>query len=75
MIRAIQEPNSPENDNMTNIERLTEAGVVPAGHKFDEDEEEAIESLSRHEVDALISSKDKLGDDFIKKHVPHGLMF
>jgi len=60
---------------MTNIERLTDAGVVPAGHEFEDDEKEAIESLSNHEVDALISSKDKLGEDFIRKHVPHGMMF
>jgi hypothetical protein len=68
-------PNSPENDNMTNIERLTDAGVCPASQKFTEEEKEAIESLSKHEVDAIISSKDKLGEDFINKHVPHGLMF
>ena len=60
---------------MTNIERLTESGVCPASHQFDEEEKQAIESLSPQEVDALISSKEKLGDDFIKKHVPHGLMF
>jgi hypothetical protein len=60
---------------MTNIERLTDAGVVPADHQFDEDEKEAIESLSSYEVDALIASKDKLGEDFIQKHVPHGFMF
>ena len=60
---------------MTNIERLTESGVCPASHRFDEEEKKAIESLSPQEVDALISSKEKLGDDFIKKHVPHGMMF
>ena len=60
---------------MTNIERLTDAGVCTAGERFTEDEKKAIESLSHQEVDALISSKEKLGDDFIKKHVPHGMMF
>lgn len=60
---------------MTNIERLTDAGVCPANQKFTKEEKEAIESLSKHEVDALISSKEKLGDDFIKNHVPHGFMF
>lgn len=60
---------------MTNIERLTDAGVVPPDHKFDEEEKKALESLSTHEVDALISSKRKLGEDFIEKHVPHGFMF
>jgi len=60
---------------MTNIERLTQSGVCPASHHFDEEEKKAIESLSPQEVDAIISSKEKLGDDFIKKHVPHGMMF
>jgi hypothetical protein len=60
---------------MTNIERLTDAGVCPASQNFTEEEKKAIESLSRNEVDAIISSKEKLGDDFIKKHVPHGMMF
>jgi hypothetical protein len=74
MIRAIQ-IKPLENDNMTNIERLTEAGVVDDDYKFDDDEKEAIEALSHQEVNAIISSKDKLGEDFIKKHVPHGMMF
>ena len=60
---------------MTNIERLREAGVVDDDYKFDQDEKDAIESLSHQEVNAIISSKDKLGEDFIKKHVPHGMMF
>jgi len=60
---------------MTNLERLKEAGLVPDEYEFDQDEETAIESLSSEEVNALISSKEKLGADFIQTHVPHGMMF
>ena len=45
---------------MTNLERLKEAGLVPDEYEFDEDEQNAIESLSNQEVQALISSKEKL---------------
>ena len=40
-----------------------------------EKDREAIESLTDTEVDSLISSKEKLGESFIRKHVPHGMMF
>jgi hypothetical protein len=60
---------------MTNLEKLEEAGLVAYGHKFDDDEKDAIESLSEDEVDSLISGKEKLGEAFIKKHMPHGMMF
>jgi predicted lactoylglutathione lyase len=60
---------------MTNLERLKEAGLVPDDYEFDQNEETAIESLSNEEVNALISSKEKLGGDFIQTHVPHGMMF
>jgi hypothetical protein len=60
---------------MTNLERLKEANLVPDDCEFDEDEEAAIESLTHDEVNALISTKQKLGDDFINKNTPHGMMF
>jgi hypothetical protein len=60
---------------MTNLERLKEAGLVPDEYEFNEDEQSAIESLSSQEVQALISSKEKLGADFINTHAPHGMMF
>jgi len=60
---------------MTNLERLKQAGLVPNDYEFDEGEQTAIESLSSQEVDSLISSKNKLGEDFINEHVPHGMMF
>jgi hypothetical protein len=60
---------------MTNLERLKQAGLVPEDYEFDEDEKAAMESLSTQEVESLISSKNKLGEDFINEHVPHGMMF
>jgi hypothetical protein len=60
---------------MTNLERLKEAGLVSQGYEFTQSEQNAIESLSKEEVNSLISSKKKLGEDFIKRHVPHGMMF
>lgn len=60
---------------MTNLEKLQEANLVDADYKLNEKDREAIESLTDSEVDSLISSKEKLGESFIKKHVPHGMMF
>jgi len=60
---------------MTNLERLKQAGLVPDDYEFDASEQAAIESLSNQEVDSLISSKEKLGEDFMNAHVPHGMMF
>ena len=74
MIRAILTP-VPGDNNMTNLERLKQADVVPADYEFDESEKAAIESLSSQEVDSLISTKNKLGENFINEHVPHGMMF
>lgn len=59
----------------TNLEQLQEAGLVDKDYKFTEEEKAAIESLTNAEVNHLISSKQKLGDAFIKKHMPHGMMF
>jgi hypothetical protein len=59
----------------TKLEQLQDAGLVEKNYKFTDDEKAAIESLSDAEVNHLISSKQKLGEGFIKKHVPHGMMF
>ena len=59
----------------TNLEQLQQAGLVDEDYKFTAEEKAAIESLTNAEVNHLISSKEKLGDAFIKKHMPHGLMF
>jgi hypothetical protein len=60
---------------MTNLERLKQAGLVPDDYEFNQNEEATIESLTHEEVNGLISSKEKLGEDFINTHVPHGMMF
>jgi hypothetical protein len=49
-------------------ERLEGAGLIRKGHQFSSEDEKLLESLSEHEVEALISAKRKLGDDFLKKH-------
>ncbi|HEX6717273.1 MAG TPA: hypothetical protein VF088_09180 [Pyrinomonadaceae bacterium] len=60
---------------MTNLERLQEAGLIADNYQFSDDDKDAIESLSPAEVDHIISSKEKLGESFIRQHVPHGMMF
>jgi len=60
---------------MTNLEKLQQAGLIAEDHKFNKNEKDAIESLTPAEVNALIRGKEKLGEPFIKKHVPHGMMF
>ncbi len=54
---------------MTNVETLMEAGVVPGDHTLTSDEVSVINGLSASEVQALISIKQKLGDDFIQRNV------
>lgn len=60
---------------MTNLEKLQKADVVDDDYKLSDSEKDAIESLTDTEVDSIISTKEKLGESFIKKHVPHGMMF
>jgi hypothetical protein len=59
----------------TNLEQLQQAGLVDKDYKFTAEEKAVIESLTDAEVNHLISSKEKLGEAFIKQHVPHGVMF
>jgi hypothetical protein len=61
--------------DMTNLEKLKQANLIDDDSKLNQSDKEAIETLSDTEVESLISSKDKLGEDFIRKHVPHGMMF
>lgn len=60
---------------MTNLEKFQKAELIAEDYKFNKSEKAAIESLTPAEVNALIRGKEKLGEDFIKKHVPHGMMF
>lgn len=61
--------------NQTNLEQLQQAGLVDHDYEFTAEENAAIESLTDAEVNHLISTKQKLGEAFIKKHMPHGMMF
>jgi hypothetical protein len=61
--------------NQTNLEQLQQAGLVDKDYEFTAEEKAVIESLTPAEVNHLISTKEKLGEAFIKKHVPHGVMF
>ena len=59
----------------TNLEQLQQAGLVDKDYEFTAEEKATIESLTNAEVNHLISTKEKLGEAFIKNHVPHGMMF
>jgi hypothetical protein len=61
--------------NQTNLEQLQQAGLVDKDYEFTAEEKAVIESLTAAEVNHLISTKEKLGEAFINKHVPHGVMF
>ena len=61
-----QKPTGP------NMERLTEAGIVHPQHTMSEQDQQLVEKLSKEEVEALISIRHKLGDDFIKKTAKEG---
>jgi hypothetical protein len=60
---------------MTNLEKLQEAGLIADNYEFTDEDKEAIESMTSAEVNHLISTKEKLGESFINRHVPHGMMF
>lgn len=57
---------------MTNIERLQQAGLVEVDHQLTPDEINSVNQLSSAEVDALISIRAKLGDDFFTHKVQVG---
>ncbi len=60
----------------TNVEKLSEAGVIPSGYKFlTPTEKAALEGLSPSEVKAIIVTKTKLGPKFFKKHASHGMVY
>jgi hypothetical protein len=47
---------------MTNRERLEEAGIVKKDLQLTPEQEQAIESLTDQEIDALISIRNKIAD-------------
>lgn len=57
---------------MTNLERLQQAGLIETNHPLTPDEVNSVNQLSSAEIDALISVRAKLGDDFFTRKVPMG---
>jgi hypothetical protein len=57
---------------MSNVEKLQQAGLLQTEHQLTDDELQTVNQLSPAEVDALISVKAKLGDDFFKRKVQDG---
>lgn len=57
---------------MSNFERLQSAGLIEVQHTLTADEINSINQLSPAEVDALISVRAKLGDDFFNRKVQVG---
>jgi hypothetical protein len=53
---------------MTNVEKLQAANILPTPSKLSSLDEDLINDLDSSEVDALISVKNTLGDDFITRN-------
>ncbi|HTV15664.1 MAG TPA: hypothetical protein VME68_13175 [Acidobacteriaceae bacterium] len=57
---------------MSNFDRLQAAGLIEVHHALTPDEINSINQLTPAEVDAIISVRTKLGDDFFNRKVPAG---
>ena len=57
---------------MTNVERLQQAGLVQIHHPLTDAKVQSVNQLSAAEIDALISVRVKLGDDFFQRKVQDG---
>lgn len=57
---------------MTNLQRLQQANLIEVNHSLTPDEINNINNLNSSEVDALISIRAKLGDEFFTRKVPVG---
>jgi hypothetical protein len=57
---------------MSNFARLQAAGLIEVHHALTQDEIDSINQLTAAEVDAIISVRTKLGDDFFNRKVPVG---
>lgn len=55
---------SSQDQNMTNRQRLEAAKIIKPGVSFTSEQEKAINSLTKEEVDAVISAKNKLEKAF-----------
>jgi len=53
---------------VSHVDKLKQAGLIHHQANLSQQDHDTINSLSDHEVDALISVKKKLPADFIKKH-------
>jgi hypothetical protein len=53
---------------MANLESLISAGVIPSKNNLTKEDINTINSLDPSEIDALISLKSKLGDDFLTRN-------
>lgn len=67
-------------ESPSKIQRLVDAGLLRAGHQFSDQDQQLLESLSEDEVEALISVKMKLGEDFFNRNTdlaypPVGIVF
>jgi hypothetical protein len=58
--------------SVTNVEQLQQAGLIQTHHPLTPEEVATVNNLSSAEVDALISVKAKLGDQFFARKVPDG---
>jgi hypothetical protein len=54
--------------SVSHLETLIAAGVIPHDHTLSAEDRSTIENLSPNEIQALVSLKQKLGDDFIKRN-------
>lgn len=57
---------------MSNLERLQAAGLIEVQHSLTPSDITSINQLSSAEVDALISVRAKLGDEFFNRKVKVG---
>jgi hypothetical protein len=53
---------------MTNVAKLQAANILPTPSKLSKADEDIINGLDSVEVDALVTVKAALGDDFIKRY-------
>jgi hypothetical protein len=58
----------PKSKPKSNFAKLKTAGIIPAKNHLSDDDKYLLSTLSAAEVKALISTKAKLGDDFIKRN-------
>ena len=53
---------------MTNLEHLTNAGLVPHDHTLSDEDKKTIDNLHPDEVKTLVGLKEKLGTEFIQRN-------